>query len=265
MDQDRLGNAVKALQNVVTRLMGPDGCPWDAKQTVLTVRMYLLEEAYEVLDAIERGEAGEVCAELGDLLFQVIFIAYLAEKKGQFDFIDVIRGITEKMIRRHPHVFGDVEVKNAEEVAANWVMIKKTEENHSKGDESFLQHVSANLPALQRAHRLSERASKVGFDWPDRDSVWEKVREEIGELQEAMKREAPKRVGEELGDLLFSLVNLARHWGLNAEDLLRRTNVKFIRRFESLEKELTATERGFSESTLKEMDRVWEKIKDKEG
>jgi len=261
MDHTELDNAVNALADLVARLRAPDGCPWDAKQTMHTVRLYLLEEAYEVTDAIERGVGEEVCSELGDLLFQVVFIAYLGEERGEFDLVKVIEKIVEKMIRRHPHVFGNVRVKNVEEVAANWAKIKETEKEFKEESRSFLNHVPANLPALQRAHRLSERASKVGFDWPDKESIWEKVEEETSELREAIEKEDPERVGIELGDLLFSLVNLARRWELNAEDVLRVTNRKFIRRFELMERELSASGKGLRESTPEEMDRAWNKIK----
>jgi nucleoside triphosphate diphosphatase len=265
MDQIRLSKAMNELIELVRRLRGPDGCPWDAAQTAKSVRMYLLEEAYEVLDAIERGEPEEVRSELGDLLFQIVFLAYLAEEEGRFDFAEVVEEITEKMIRRHPHVFGDVKVRNAEEVAVNWAAIKKTERGHVHGAGGFLGDVSANLPALQWAHRLGERASKVGFDWPDRESVWEKVHEEIDELKDAMGRNESAMVEEELGDLLFSLVNLARHWGLSAEDLLRKSNAKFVDRFESMESALSSSGKALTESTLKEMDRIWNKIKNGTG
>jgi len=265
MDQIRLGKAINALVELVRRLRGPDGCPWDAAQTAESVRMYLLEETYEVLEAIERGGPEEVSSELGDLLFQVVFIAYLAEEKGRFDFVEVVEKITEKMIRRHPHVFGDVKVRNAEEVAVNWATIKKNEKGNGQGRGAFLRHVSANLPALQRAHRLGERASKSGFDWPDRESVMEKVREEFDELQDAIGRNESAKVEEELGDLLFSLVNLARHWGLNAEDLMRKTNSKFVRRFEKMESALASSGKALNDSTLEEMDRAWNKIKNGTG
>ncbi len=265
MDQIRLSKAINELVELVRRLRGPDGCPWDAAQTAESVRMYLLEETYEVLEAIERGGPEEVSSELGDLLFQVVFIAYLAEEKGRFDFVEVVEKITEKMIRRHPHVFGDVKVRNAEEVSVNWATIKKTEKGNGQSREAFLRHVSANLPALQRAHRLGERASKAGFDWPDRESVMEKVREEFDELQDAVGRNESAKVEEELGDLLFSLVNLARHWGWSAEDLMRKTNLKFVSRFESMESMLSSSGKALTECTLEEMDRAWNKIKNGTG
>jgi MazG family protein len=252
---------MNGLVDLVARLRAPDGCPWDAKQTVSTVRMYLLEEAYEVLDAIERGLPEEECAELGDLLFHVVFIAHLAEEKREFDLVNVIEEIVEKMIRRHPHVFGDIKVRDVDEVAANWAKIKETEKHAEEKRESFLEKVPVALPALQWAHRLSERASKVGFDWADRNAIWAKVLEETRELNESIKEQDSEQVEEEIGDLLFSLVNLARHWGLNAEDLLRRANRKFIRRFALMERELSITGKDLREATPDEMDGAWNKIK----
>ena len=261
MDHTKLDNAINTLADLVERLRAPDGCPWDAKQTVHTVRMYLLEEAYEVLDAVERGLPGELCGELGDLLFHIVFIAYLGEEKDEFDLVDVIENIVEKMIRRHPHVFGNIKVNDVKEVATNWAKIKEAEKNGAEREESFLEQIPAALPALQRAHRLSERASKAGFDWADRAAVWEKVLEEFDELGQAIKKQDSRDVGEEIGDLFFSLVNLARHWGLNAEDLLRIANRKFVRRFGLMEKELSTAGKDFSESSLEEMDEIWNKIK----
>lgn len=263
MDHSALASAIKRLAELVERLRAPDGCPWDAKQTMYTVRMYLLEESYEVLDAIERNVPEEVCGELGDLLFQVVFIAYLGEEKGEFDLVKVVERIIEKMIRRHPHVFGNTRVKDVEEVAVNWAKIKESEKSGEAKERSFLDRVPAALPALERAHRLSERASKLGFDWEDRNGVWEKVREEIGELSEANEKQDRAMVGEEVGDLLFSLVNLARHWGLNAEDLLRMANRKFIRRFQLMEEKLSTGGKGLREATPDEMDYAWDSIKDK--
>jgi len=261
MDYSALASAIKRLAELVERLRAPDGCPWDAKQTMYTTRMYLLEEAYEVLDAIERDLPEEVCGELGDLLFQVVFIACLGEEKGEFDLVRIIEKIIEKMIRRHPHVFGSTRVKDVEEVAANWAKIKESEKKSDKEARSFLERIPVALPALERAHRLGERASKVGFDWQGKNEVWEKVTEEIGELREAIEKQDPGMVGEEIGDLLFSLANLARHWGLNAEDLLRMANRKFIRRFQLMEEELSSAGKGLREATPDEMDRAWNKIK----
>ncbi len=263
MDHNALESAISRLAELVARLRAPGGCPWDAKQTMYSVRMYLLEEAYEVLDAIERELPEEVCEELGDLLFQVVFIAYLGEEKGEFDLVTVIEKIIEKMIRRHPHVFGNTRVRNEREVASNWAKIKEGEQKGEKEERSFLERIPVALPALERAHRMSERASKVGFDWESRDAVWKKVKEEVAELDQAVKKHDPAMVGEEIGDLIFSLVNLARHWELNGEDLLRMANRKFIQRFQLMEEKLTSAGKSLSEATPDEMDDAWNEIKGK--
>ncbi|MFO7985916.1 MAG: nucleoside triphosphate pyrophosphohydrolase [Desulfatiglandaceae bacterium] len=264
MDADKLAHAVDSLVRLMARLRGPDGCPWDAQQTDATLKLYLLEEAYEVVDAIEQSSAGEVCSELGDLLFQIIFLAHLASERGDFDFLDVTQQITQKMIRRHPHVFGDKTVKSAEEVAFNWNEIKRTEKGASSEALSFLDRVPSGLPALLRAHRLTERASKVGFDWASGDDVWHKVMEEMGELEQAVRSGAREPAGEELGDLLFTLVNLARHWGYNAEALLRRTNQKFLTRFTKMEDRLKDSGVRLENATLDEMDKAWDAVKAEE-
>ncbi len=261
MDQTRLTEAIKALVQLVDRLRGPGGCPWDAKQTDSSIKVYLIEEAYEVLDALEKSIPEEVCMELGDLLFHVVFLARLAEERNEFDFVEVIEKITEKMVRRHPHVFGNARVDNVEEVAYNWARIKRNEKNSPEEISSVLKNVPGNLPALLRAHRLSERASKVGFDWVDAKSVWKKVCEEMSELESALIREDRIEIAEEIGDLMFSIVNFARHWGLNAEDQLRITNNKFIQRFKKMESELKGSGIELEDATVEQMDQAWEKIK----
>lgn len=232
MDKDKLSQAIIALSELVERLRGPGGCPWDAQQTDLTLKMYLLEEAYEVLDAIEKGSPKEVCQELGDLLFQILFLCRLAEERGEFDLTEVIEGIREKMINRHPHVFGETDVESPEEVALNWARIKRNERDKVDDRSSVLQSVPRNLPALLRAHRINERASKVDRDGPKPGELWAKVEEEFKELRGTMLNSDKDRVGEKVGDLLFTLADLARVQGLNAEDLLRETNNRFSERFE---------------------------------
>lgn len=261
MTDERLSGAISALYGLVSRLRDPSGCPWDLMQTDSTIKMYLLEEAYEVLDAIENGSPEEVCQELGDLLFQIIFLADLAKERGEFDLEEVMEKITEKMIRRHPHVFGSMRVNSSSEVSDNWERIKKEEKGGFKSPSSLLDEVPVSLPSLLRAHRLSDRASKAGFDWAGREEVWDKVKEEFDELAEVLTDRDKERVGEEIGDLLFSLVNLARHWGLNAEHALRDANQKFIKRFREMEEELKAEGMELSESSPHEMDLAWEKIK----
>ena len=258
---DRLTESVKGLIDLVARLRGPGGCPWDAKQTDATIKIYLIEEAYEVLDAIENESPEALCSELGDLFFQILFLCQLSAERGDFDFVRVVEKITEKMVRRHPHVFGTANVANAEEVADNWNRIKREENGQSESFSSQLMSVPANLPALLRSHRLSERASKAGFDWKNAGAVWEKVEEEFHELETAVSAGDSRGVSEELGDLLFSLVNLARFWNTNAEELLGLANRKFLSRFKELEQAINAKGIGMKEATAEQMDLVWEEIK----
>ncbi|MFH1242206.1 MAG: nucleoside triphosphate pyrophosphohydrolase [Pseudomonadota bacterium] len=264
MDDDRLCKCMIALVQLIQRLRGPDGCPWDKKQTESSIKIYLLEEAYEVLAAIEKSSPQDVCSELGDLLFQILFLAQVATEKNQFDFIEVVEMITEKMIRRHPHVFGQKTVDSAEEVAMNWSQIKKAEGDSSVETSVLLESVPVDMPGLLRAHRLSERASKVGFDWPNASEIWRKVQEEFDELGSAIAEDEREEVAEELGDLLFSMVNLCRHWGLNAEHLVRVANQKFLERFGKMERELKAAGTELEEASPDQMNRTWEMVKDRE-
>jgi len=265
MADDRLSAAMASLVDLMDRLRGPGGCPWDAKQTDDTVKIYLIEEAYEVLDAIEGSSPQEVCSELGDLLFQILFLARLASERKEFDFADVVETITKKMIRRHPHVFGNVQVEGAEDVASNWARIKRAEKGRSADISSSLQKVPSGSPALLRAHRLGERAAKAGFDWVNADEVWTKVEEEMREMRTAMAAGDPAAMSSELGDLLFTLTNLARHWGENAENLMRNANQKFLRRFEKMERQLADSGIRLEEATLDQMNSAWENIKEREG
>ena len=261
IESEKLGRAMGDLLSLVRRLRGPKGCPWDAKQDNHSIKIYLIEEAYEVLDAIENASAEETCGELGDLLFQIIFLAVLGEEKGEFDFLKVVKEITAKMIRRHPHVFSDTKVSSAEEVAANWARIKRQEADTPEAVSSALNHVPNGLPALLRAHRLSERAAKAGFDWSDREEIWKKVLEEMEELRSAVGSDDEEAVMEEMGDLFFSLVNLSRHWGMNAEDLLRSANQKFLDRFEQMEKHLNRNGVSLENATASQMNGAWETVK----
>jgi len=264
LNKDRLSGAVSNLNDLVFRLRGPGGCPWDAAQTDDTAKMYLMEEAYEVLDAINGKSPGDVCEELGDLIFQIFFLSALAKERGEFDLLRVIEGITEKMIRRHPHVYGDITVRDSSEVSDNWDKIKREEKKENNSTLSRLNNVPANLPSLLRAHRLSERASKVGFDWPGKEEIREKVKEEFGELSKALNEKDDKKVYEEIGDLMFSLVNLARHWGFNSEQLMMDANRKFIKRFELMEGELRSSDPGIDGAGIDKMNQAWEKIKSSE-
>jgi len=265
MNKDRLSETFLALTELVTRLRGDDGCPWDIKQTDSTIKMYLLEEAYEVLDAIEGGSPEDVCQELGDLLFMILFLARMGEERGEFDLVEVMEKITKKMINRHPHVFGSKDVKSPEEVAYNWEKIKRREKGSPKTFSSSLQGIPLNLPALLRAHRLTERASKLDFDWQDMDKIWNKVEKAFGELGRTIHQQNRERVGEKIGDLLFGLVNLAREWELNGEHLLRNTNQKFLKLFTEMEAELKASSIDPDKATPAEMKRTWEKVKARVG
>ena len=264
MNKDRLSRAVSALNDLVSRLRGPGGCPWDAAQTDDTVKMYLLEEAYEVLDAIGGKTPEDVCEELGDLIFHIFFLSALAGERKEFDLTNVIERITEKMIRRHPHVFGDKIVKDPSEVSANWDRIKREEKKEGESAFSSLTDVPVNLPGLLRANRLSERASKAGFDWVGREDVWGKVKEEFDELTKAIDAQDNKKVREEMGDLMFSIVNLARHWGFNSEQIMTEANQKFIKRFKQMEERLNASGHGIDKADFSRMNRVWEEIKSSE-
>ncbi len=238
MDKDALSRSLSALIDLLSRLRGPNGCPWDASQTDSTIRMYLLEEAYEVVDAVERGRSEDVCQELGDLLFQILFLASLGEERGEFDFVDVIERIIKKMKGRHPHVFGTVEVNSVEEVAENWQKIKKREKETHKTSSSLLQGLPVNLPALLNAHRLNERALQAGFEGLVDAKGWVGIEARFEKLKKAVSSEDKKQISREVGELLFGMANLARDWGLNAEDLLRESNQRFIEKINESEKAL---------------------------
>lgn len=244
-------------------MRGPDGCPWDRRQTLSDFKVYLIDEAYEVLQAMDAADRKLLCEELGDLLFQIVFIARLAEEEGSFGIQQVIELIEEKMIRRHPHVFGDSSVSTAQEVLDQWEAIKASEGKSS--GSSILAGVPESLPALYRAYRLGLKAAKVGFDWPGPKEVMAKVKEELGELEERFCQGDRDGAAQELGDLLFALANLARHLEREPEGLLRQANQKFLRRFQQMEEALKERGRSLSDVTLEEMDRIWGEVKAREG
>jgi tetrapyrrole methylase family protein / MazG family protein len=253
------------LVEIMARLRGQNGCPWDRQQTHGSLKPYLVEEAYEVLEAIDEQDAAKLCEELGDLTLQVVFHAQLAEEAGAFAIADVLAAICEKLKRRHPHVFGDVVAETAQEVLFNWEQIKQTERRRLQGKASLLDGVPRELPALLRAHRLQEKASRVGFDWSEAREVLLKVEEEMAELRAAMDSQAPERVEAELGDLLFALVNLGRFLAVNPEEALRKTIARFIRRFQYIEEALARRGQTPDKVTLQEMDALWEQAKAQEG
>ena len=234
-------------------------CPWDKKQTPQSLRQYILEEAYETIESIDDENWDELKKELGDLLLQIVFQAEIAVEENRFTLEEVIRNINEKLIRRHPHVFGDVKVNNAEEVKENWEQIKIHKENRT----SLLEGVPRNLSGLLRAQRLQDKAAQVGFDWPEITGVFDKIKEEVEELEESLKERNREAVEFELGDLLFTLVNFARFQDINAEDALRKSINKFVSRFQYIEKRLKDLNKTIYNSSLEEMDALWEESKDK--
>jgi tetrapyrrole methylase family protein/MazG family protein/ATP diphosphatase len=257
--------ATEELLEIMARLRDPEGgCPWDREQTFGTVAPYTIEEAYEVADAIERGDLDELKDELGDLLLQVVFHARMAEEQGDFSFEDVAKSICEKMIRRHPHVFSDARFKDLAEQGEAWEAIKAAERKARRPAAGLLGDVPAGLPGMLRAVKLTKRAARVGFDWPDPEAVIAKLHEELGELQVEIEAGDQAKIREELGDLLFVCANLARKLGVDPEDAVRATNAKFVRRFGFVEDALTAAGRSPEEASLAEMDALWNQAKAEE-
>jgi nucleoside triphosphate diphosphatase len=256
---------IERLLEIMRRLRDPEtGCPWDIEQDFATIAPYTIEEAYEVADAIEREAWVELKGELGDLLFQSVFHAQMAQEAGHFNFQDVVRTMSDKMVSRHPHVFGDENRnKSAEQQTADWEAIKASE-RAEKAQQGALEGVAPNLPALLRALKLQKRAARVGFDWPDASDVLAKITEEAAELVEARDNLDADAMEDEFGDLLFVMVNLGRHLGVEPETALRRTNAKFTRRFESVEADLAERGRTPQTSTLEEMDTLWDDAKARE-
>jgi tetrapyrrole methylase family protein/MazG family protein/ATP diphosphatase len=260
------GQTFPKLVELMQRLLAPDGCPWDREQDMSTIRRYVLEEACEVIDAIDGGDRAELEEELGDLALQVVFLGELARAERAFGPDDVVRSICEKLVRRHPHVFADATAESSEQVLQNWERIKSEE----KGDRGLLDGVARSLPALYRAQRMSEKVARVGFDWPDGRGSRDKVSEELGELDEAMAGGDRERVEHELGDLLFALVNLACHAGVDAEIALRKTGDRFAQRFGHVERRVRERHGGWPRSAdgkpasglpLEELDGYWDEAK----
>ena len=253
--------AMERLLDVMRKLRAPDGCPWDREQTHESLKSDLIEEAYEVIDAIEGGSASALKEELGDLLLQVVFHAQIGGESGTFEFSDVATGIADKLVRRHPHVFGEVTVSDAGEVLQNWDAIKKSEKQEGDKLASIVSGIPRHLPALQKAHQIQKRAARAGFDWEHIDDVFDKLHEEIDELKEAIAQENEEEVRAELGDLLFSVVNVSRFLGHNPEEILNHNIKKFVRRFQSVEDQVHATGKAFKEFSLEELDRFWDAAK----
>jgi MazG family protein len=260
------GEKFERLVEIMARLRGEGGCPWDREQTFDTIKPYTLEETYEVLDAIDRRDWRALAEELGDLILQAVFYAQMAREQGLFTISDSLDAINAKLVRRHPHVFGDGTAKTAEQVLARWNEIKQ-EEKRERGEEKrgLLDGVLRNQPALMEAAHISKKAAAAGFDWPEIGGVFDKMREEIAELEKAREGNSREHVEEEIGDLLFTVVNAARFLGVDPEQALRRTNAKFRSRFARVENGLAERGKDFRQTTIEEMEELWQQAKTKEG
>ncbi len=256
--EDPRATAFLRLLSIMDELR--EQCPWDRKQTMETLRPLTIEETYELGDAILRDDLDEVKKELGDLMLHNVFYARIGKERGAFDITDVLNGICEKLIRRHPHIYGDIKVQDEHEVKANWEKIKLAEKDKDGGVKSVLDGVPRGLPSMVKAVRVQDKARGVGFDWEHRDQVWDKVQEELSELKAEVDAGSDRQAAE-LGDLLFSIVNYARFLGIDPDEALERTNRKFIQRFQYLERESAKDGRVLGEMTLAEMDAYWERAK----
>jgi tetrapyrrole methylase family protein/MazG family protein len=252
--------AFSRLVDLVARLRGPGGCPWDLEQSPASLRGDLIEETYECIEAIDEKDPEHIGEELGDLFLLVTMLSYMHQQEGAFTLAGVLNGVSEKIIRRHPHVFGEVKVKDSAEVLKNWAHIKVEQEGR-KPKDSLLDEVSRGLPPLDRAWKLQKKAAKAGFDWPDISGVFEKIREELDEAEAAIREGGAEQIEEELGDLLFSAVNLCRYVKAEPSVALQKTNVKFIRRFQYVEQKMKEAGAEMNRENLALMDRFWEAAK----
>ena len=264
------GAKFEKLVEIMTTLRGPNGCPWDKQQDFNSLKPMLVEEVYEVLEAVENNDFDGMSEELGDLLLHVVFHAQLGKETGKFDIDTVIGKISDKLVRRHPHVFGDESASTPEEVIKNWEAIKAQEKaeklkNRTPEQRSLLEGIPSKLPAIHEAHQISARAARVGFDWPDVDGIFEKLQEEVQELKEVISsgRDEDKRdrLEDEIGDLLFVIVNIARYLKIDSESALKRANRKFKTRFQYMEKQLAEQGKSLEQSSLDEMEALWQKAK----
>jgi len=265
-------SSIERLIEIMARLRDPDqGCPWDIEQSFASIAPYTIEEAYEVADAIQRNDLDDLRDELGDLLLQVVYHARMAEECGSFVFEDVVKGISDKMVRRHPHVFGDTSIDDAASQSLAWEQLKAAERANGQNDPSQLAGITRGLPALLRAGKLGRKAARVGFDWPDVQGVVAKLREEIAEIEAELEAESPSgsaigsndrsRLEEEIGDLMFSIVNLCRHCDIDPERALSRGNAKFERRFRAMERVLEQTGRKLEGTSVEEFEALWQAVK----
>jgi MazG family protein len=261
------GEKFAELVRIMARLRAPGGCPWDRKQSFDTIKSYLLEETYEVMDAIDQRDWPSLAGELGDLLLQPVFFAEMAREENLFTISDSLDAINTKLVRRHPHVFGDAMAHTAEDVKQRWDEIKKQEkaERGASNDASMLDDIPRSLPALAEAEKISKKAAGAGFEWPNIEGVIEKLQEELEELAAARERGDQEHIQHEIGDLLFTLVNLARFLKVDPEQALRKTNARFRRRFAHVEHQVAATGNTFSETPLERMEQFWQEAKELEG
>lgn len=258
---DSADGKFEELITIVKRLKAPDGCPWDQEQTNASLLPFFLEEVYEVIESVDNENWSELKEELGDILLHAVFQAVIAEENGHFNIEDSLKNVNEKLVRRHPHVFGDAKADEAFHAKQNW----EAEKHKEKNRQSRLDGVPKTLPALVRAQRLQQKASYAGFDWDEVEQVWDKIHEEIQELKEAQSESTKKHIAEEIGDVLFSVVNLARYLDIAAEDALRKTNKKFTDRFSQVEEGIKAQGKELEDATLEEMDAIWEMAKNADG
>ena len=263
------GDRFNELVAIMAQLRSPEGCPWDRVQTLASLRPYLLEETYEALEALDRGDTAALCEELGDLLLEVVFLSRIAEEDGTFSVSDAIDAIVKKLVRRHPHVFGpDAKLSTPHEVRGKWEEMKASERSASAGPKTILGGVPKTLPSLLRAYEYGARAAAVGFDWVRAGDVLDKIEEEIRELREAVNQSNPADLGtpgsvieDEMGDLLFAIANLSRKLGIEPEAALRRANEKFTSRFDAVEQAFANRKQAMSDATLEEMEAEWQKVK----
>ncbi|GGH88008.1 tetrapyrrole methylase family protein/MazG family protein [Pullulanibacillus pueri] len=262
-DERLLHRHFSYLRQVIKTLRSPEGCPWDRKQTHESLRKYLIEEAYEVISAIDEQDDDHLVEELGDVLLQVLLHAQIGEDEGYFDISDVIKGLTEKMIRRHPHVFGDETAQTADEVRTRWEEIKKIEQQGQPQLTSIFSELEKGLPPLIMAHDIQKEAAKIGFDWPEKEMVWNKIYEELEECRQEVEKNDSGKLERELGDVLFSIVNLARVYAIDPSIALNTTNQKFMKRFKGIERVAHESGQSLHAMSLEEMDQIWENMKEK--
>lgn len=253
--------SIQELRNIISRLRAPDGCPWDREQTPKSLKKYLIEEIYELVDAIDKDDANEISEEIGDIFFMLLFVAHIFEENASFSLKDALNKSEIKMKRRHPHIFGDANFKNSEEVWKNW-RETKIKEAQEKGEiPTILGNIPRALPALQRAFRTGERAGRIGFDWKKADDIWEKIKEEENELKHEISENNQDKIKEEIGDLLFSISNLSRHLQINPEEALNFTTDKFVSRFKKMESVIFEKNLDINNMTIQELDAIWEQVK----